>query len=110
MLYIISNMTKDVVMAPLNSSINIYLGPGAESKKILASEINNNSRLKRLKARGIIDLIEVEEKKTAAKKPKKKAKAAKLKPKSRAKAKNAKAGKSKRTSGSKEKKSTKSKK
>jgi hypothetical protein len=108
MFYILSNLTEDVVRAPLNSSINIYLGPGAESKKILASEINNNSRLKRLKERGIIDLIEVEEKKTVAKKPKRKAKAPKGKPKSTARAKKARASKSKSASGSKKKKSTKS--
>jgi hypothetical protein len=110
MLFIISNMFEDVVKVPLLSGINIYLGPGAKSKKILASEIINNSRLKRLKERGIIDLIEVEEKKTATKKSKKKAKAPKKKSKSTPRAKKTKTGKSKRASGSKKKKSTKSKK
>ena len=67
MLVNIKNQTTRVVMLRLNSGQTLYLGPNTSSEKISETEVRDNSRLRRLEERGIIERPKVEPQKLSRK-------------------------------------------
>ena len=56
----IENLTSRPVLLRLNSGRTLHLAPGATSSEIRGVEVNKNDKVKKLRARRVIALHEVE--------------------------------------------------
>jgi len=61
----IENLTKRLVILPLNSGRTLYIGPKSTSPEVMNVEVKDNSMIKRLCERGEIALHPVEAEKVS---------------------------------------------